>query len=223
MSAVSELERLSLLVDTIYRGATEPDIWPKIVADVTAWLESPKGMLFTPLNGPEQGGIYFPHGLPDFHLELYKSRYQAIDMWAQQAVRLGKFREGNVLLGTDLVSQETLNGSRWYDEFLRHSDISHLLTSVVFEVKPTGAPAPLAGYSVDDAAMSMAAEDAIVLHCLPAYRGSEIAASVIDGPQSVVFDEAENRLHAQKALLSWLVEQSPAAAWRAAAPGAEPT
>lgn len=142
MSAVSELERLSLLVDTIYRGATEPDIWPKIVADVTAWLESPKGMLFTPLNGPEQGGIYFPHGLPDFHLELYKSRYQAIDMWAQQAVRLGKFREGNVLLGTDLVSQETLNGSRWYDEFLRHSDISHLLTSVVFEVKPTGAPAP---------------------------------------------------------------------------------
>ena len=72
----------------------------------------------------------------------------------------------------------------------------------------TGDLDPFAGYSVDDAAMSMAADDAIVLHCLPAYRGAEIAASVIDGPQSVVFDEAENRMHAQKALLCWLVEQA---------------
>lgn len=61
-------------------------------------------------------------------------------------------------------------------------------------------------YAVDTDLMSHAAEDAIVLHCLPAYRGLEIAADVIDGPQSVVWDEAENRLHAQKALLTWLLD-----------------
>ena len=63
-------------------------------------------------------------------------------------------------------------------------------------------------YSVDDAAMKLAAPDAVVLHCLPAYRGYEIAADVIDGPQSVVWDEAENRLHAQKALMAWLMHRS---------------
>lgn len=65
-------------------------------------------------------------------------------------------------------------------------------------------------YALDDAALAKADPAAIVLHCLPAYRGYEISASVIDGPQSVVWDEAENRLHAQKALMVWLVEQSAA-------------
>jgi len=63
-------------------------------------------------------------------------------------------------------------------------------------------------YSVTSAALALAKPDAIVMHCLPAYRGLEIAADVIDGPQSVVWDEAENRLHAQKALLAWLLAQS---------------
>jgi ornithine carbamoyltransferase len=62
-------------------------------------------------------------------------------------------------------------------------------------------------YAVDDAALGRAADDAVVLHCLPAYRGKEIGASVIDGPQSAVWDEAENRLHAQKALLMWLLDR----------------
>lgn len=64
----------------------------------------------------------------------------------------------------------------------------------------------LAPYQLDSDLLAGAKQDAIVLHCLPAYRGSEITAAVIDGPQSVVFDEAENRLHAQKALLIWLLK-----------------
>ncbi|MGY1639361.1 ornithine carbamoyltransferase [Geodermatophilus sp. SYSU D00742] len=68
--------------------------------------------------------------------------------------------------------------------------------------------APFLPYAVDDAALARADADAVVLHCLPAYRGKEIAAEVIDGPHSAVWDEAENRLHAQKALLVWLLERS---------------
>jgi ornithine carbamoyltransferase len=60
------------------------------------------------------------------------------------------------------------------------------------------------GYTVDATLMAAAKPDAIVMHCLPAYRGYEIAGEVLDGPQSVIWDEAENRLHAQKALLVWL-------------------
>ncbi|GAA2295290.1 ornithine carbamoyltransferase [Actinomadura luteofluorescens] len=63
-------------------------------------------------------------------------------------------------------------------------------------------------YSVDEDLLALADPEAIVLHCLPAYRGKEIAASVLDGPRSRVWDEAENRLHAQKALLVWLLERA---------------
>jgi len=61
----------------------------------------------------------------------------------------------------------------------------------------------LASYQVNEDVMKQAAGDAIFMHCLPAKRGLEVSAAVIDGPQSAVFDEAENRLHAQKAILAW--------------------
>ena len=61
----------------------------------------------------------------------------------------------------------------------------------------------LGPYAIDERLMAKAAEGAIFMHCMPAYRGLEVAAAVIDGPQSVVWDEAENRLHAQKAILAW--------------------
>src|SRR5216117_4148816 len=60
-------------------------------------------------------------------------------------------------------------------------------------------------WQVDAEMMRVAKKDALFMHCLPAHRGEEVAAEVIDGPQSVVWDEAENRLHTQKALLEFLV------------------
>ena len=59
------------------------------------------------------------------------------------------------------------------------------------------------GYTVDEALMDAAAGDAVFLHCLPAHRGEEVTDAVIDGPRSLVWDEAENRIHAQKAVLAW--------------------
>jgi len=60
-------------------------------------------------------------------------------------------------------------------------------------------------FQVNDEIMALAKKDALFMHCLPAHRGEEVSASVIDGAQSVVWDEAENRLHAQKALIEFLM------------------
>ena len=67
---------------------------------------------------------------------------------------------------------------------------------------------PFRPFQIDDALLDKADSEAVVLHCLPAHRGEEITDDVLDGPQSVVWDEAENRLHAQKAVLVWLLERS---------------
>ena len=64
-------------------------------------------------------------------------------------------------------------------------------------------------YQVNSALMSRAAPDAIFMHCLPAHRGEEVTDEVIDGPQSAVWDEAENRLHAQKGVLAWCLGAEP--------------
>jgi ornithine carbamoyltransferase len=85
-------------------------------------------------------------------------------------------------------------------------------TWISMGMEADGRETVFAPYVLDDAALALADPNAIVLHCLPAYRGKEITAAVLDGPASAVWDEAENRLHAQKALLTWLIEHSAASA-----------
>jgi ornithine carbamoyltransferase len=94
-------------------------------------------------------------------------------------------------------------------EAVKGADV--LATDVWVSMGQADAPerkAALASYQVNGDLLAQAAPDAIVLHCLPAHRGEEITAEVLDGPASVVWDQAENRLHAQKALLAWLLERS---------------
>ena len=65
----------------------------------------------------------------------------------------------------------------------------------------------MASYQVDEVLMAQAKPNALFLHCLPAHRGEEVTDAVIDGPRSVVWDEAENRIHAQKSVLRWVFGQ----------------
>jgi ornithine carbamoyltransferase len=80
-------------------------------------------------------------------------------------------------------------------------------TSMGQEGQEAGRTSAMAPYQLNEDKLALAAPGCRVLHCLPAHRGQEITAAVLDGPASVVWDQAENRLHAQKALLAWLLGQ----------------
>jgi len=106
-----------------------------------------------------------------------------------------------------------LFGADHYEEFkdpmdaVRGADLvtTDVWTSMGFEAENAERMKAFADWQVDEDMMRVAAKDALFMHCLPAHRGEEVAAGVIDGPQSVVWDEAENRLHAQKALMEYLL------------------
>jgi ornithine carbamoyltransferase len=78
-------------------------------------------------------------------------------------------------------------------------------TSMGYEAENEARKKAFADWCVDEAMMQVAKPDALFMHCLPAHRGEEVSAEVIDGPQSVVWDEAENRMHVQKALMEFLL------------------
>ncbi|MFA7667060.1 MAG: ornithine carbamoyltransferase [Burkholderiaceae bacterium] len=86
-----------------------------------------------------------------------------------------------------------------------HLVTTDVWTSMGYEAENEARRKAFADWCVDAEMMSVAAPDALFMHCLPAHRGEEVTAEVIDGPQSVVWDEAENRLHAQKALMEYLL------------------
>ncbi|MFZ1389531.1 MAG: ornithine carbamoyltransferase [Thiolinea sp.] len=92
-------------------------------------------------------------------------------------------------------------------EAVQHADVvtTDTWASMGQEAEKKQREIAFAGFEVTEELMALAHPDAIFMHCLPAYRGKEVSAAVIDGPQSVVWDEAENRLHAQKALMEALL------------------
>ncbi len=108
--------------------------------------------------------------------------------------------------GSVLVTADPLEAARGADVVATDTWVSMGQESESADRK--GSDGPFTAFAVTPELMGEAAGDAIFLHCLPAYRGYEVAPEVIDGPQSVVWDEAENRLHAQKAVLSFLLEES---------------
>jgi len=86
-----------------------------------------------------------------------------------------------------------------------HLVTTDVWTSMGFEAETAARQQAFADFRVDAEMMAVAAKDALFMHCLPAHRGEEVSAEVLDGAQSVVWDEAENRLHVQKALMEYLL------------------
>jgi ornithine carbamoyltransferase len=129
-------------------------------------------------------------------------RVSGPDAYRPDAAILGRARE---IAGTTGGSAEFVAGA---DEAAADADvlITDTWVSMGKEQEAQDRAAEVFGaWRLDEDLLALGASDAIVMHCLPAYRGKEISAGVIDGPQSVVWDEAENRRHAQKAVLSWLL------------------
>src|SRR5690606_10922243 len=126
--------------------------------------------------------------------------FQPMDSVVADADRIAATTGGAVTLYTD--PNEAVAGAE--------AVVTDTWVSMGKEEEKAHRVAVLGCYQVDAELMSLAKPDAIFLHCLPADRGYEVASEVIDGPQSVIWDEAENRLHAQKALLAWLLEQNSA-------------
>ena len=124
--------------------------------------------------------------------------YQPTGQVVADAERIAAETGGSVTITTDVdtavVDADVLITDTWVSMGMEDSAAERLRD--------------LAGYQLGQEAVDKASDDVIVLHCLPAYREKEITTEVIDGPRSRVFDEAENRLHAQKALLVWLLERS---------------
>jgi ornithine carbamoyltransferase len=127
--------------------------------------------------------------------EGYWPAADVLDAAAAVAAQTG----GSVHVGTD--PQELCQGA----------DVlaTDVWTSMGQEGQERDRTAAMEPYSLDEAKLALASPACRVLHCLPAHRGAEIAAAVIDGPASLVWEQAENRLHAQKALLCWLLARMP--------------
>lgn len=124
--------------------------------------------------------------------------YQPTDEVVADATRIATATGGSVLVTTDAI------------EAVAECDVvvTDTWVSMGKENEKVERVAVFGDYKVDIPLMSRAKADAIFMHCLPADRGYEVAAEVIDGPQSIIWDEAENRLHAQKALLVWLLRHN---------------
>ena len=120
--------------------------------------------------------------------------YQPSDEMVQRATAIAATTGGSVSIEGDPVVAVTGADVVITDTWI----------SMGKEAEAAARLAELAPYQLNAELLAHAAEDAIVMHCLPAYRGKEITADVLDGPSSVIWDEAENRRHAQKAVMSWL-------------------
>lgn len=151
-----------------------------IAGKKVAWIGDANNMLYSWLQAAKVFGFHL-------HVSTPKGYEMDMNLVTVDASHYTLFADpSEACVGVDLVNTDV-----W--------------TSMGFEAENQARLKAFDGWIVDEAKMARAHPDALFMHCLPAHRGEEVSAGVIDGPQSVVWDEAENRLHIQKALLEYLV------------------
>jgi len=155
-----------------------------IAGRTVAWIGDGNNMAHSWINGAVTFGYELRIACP--------ARYCPDERMLKAAVDLGARVE---------VSEDPVAAAR--DADLVTTDV---WASMGHEQEKAAREKAFSGFAVDERVMAHAAPDAVFLHCLPAHRGEEVTAGVIDGPQSLVWDEAENRLHAQKALLEFFLK-----------------
>lgn len=152
-----------------------------IKGKTVAWIGDANNMLYSWLQAAEVFGFHVNVSTPkgyDIDYNWVSKDHSHFTLFDNPA---------DACEGADLVTTDVWTSMGWEDEN---------------EIRRKA----FAGWNVDAAKMARAKPDALFMHCLPAHRGEEVEAEVIDGPQSVVWDEAENRLHVQKAILEYLVK-----------------
>lgn len=130
---VVELAKLSELIDEIYRGATEPGCWNRILPKVADWVNAKSGLLFTPLHPPQNGGFYFNHGIPEAVMHLWSTRWAGEDVLSNAVQQRGLFVAGMVLRGEDVLPQEEIRQSPIWRELNHPNQIDNFLISAVFD------------------------------------------------------------------------------------------
>ena len=144
---MDELHQLSELIGRIYDASVEPALLPEVIERTSRWLDAPKGLFLTPLHPPSAGGYALPYGIDSAGMELWATRYQPHDIWAQRGMAAGLFVEGNIGCGHEYLPDEELYDSLIYREHLCRYDIAQVLSGVVFDMQsPLSIPTICAVY-----------------------------------------------------------------------------
>ncbi len=131
-ATTAELARLSELIDTIYQGATDPTRWDVALPAIANWVGASKGLLFTPLNAPDDGGFYFNHAIPEKMMQLWGTQYHAKDIWSARSLEQELLFEGSIINCDEIVPFNELQQSEFYQDFLSKHDVAHSLSCIVF-------------------------------------------------------------------------------------------
>jgi ornithine carbamoyltransferase len=158
--------------------------------------------------------------LDGLHVAFVGDGNNVVNSWMNAAAQLGfsftlacpsGYEPDEAVYGTAVKAGAKVRVTHSLAEAVKGADVLYtdVWTSMGQEAEAERRRRDFAGYQINAEALAHAKPDALVMHCLPAHRGEEITGDVIDGPQSIVFDQAENRLHVQKGIMVWLNDKKP--------------